>query len=179
MRGMVFTEFLDFVEEATSPAFVEDMLDAVETSTGGAYSAVGNYDHGDILNMVGYISEKTGQPVPALVHAFGRSLFDRFVRLYPDFFTDQTRALDFLQNIESHIHTEVRKLYPDSRPPVFDVSRPDAGELVMHYQSDRPFADLCAGLIEGALAHFGDTATVERDDRSAAGNDAVFTIRMS
>lgn len=179
MRGMVFTEFLDFVEGATSPDFVENMLDNVAPPSGGAYSAVGNYSHDEILSMVTYVSEQTGLPVAGLVRQFGERLFERFVELYPGFFVDQKQALDFLENIEDHIHTEVRKLYPDARPPVFETNRNNENELVMHYRSNRPFADLCAGLIEGAMKHFGEGASVERTDNSADGTDSLFTIRTN
>jgi hypothetical protein len=177
MRGMVFTEFLDFVEGATSPEFVENMLDIVAPPSGGAYSAVGNYGHGEILSMVTYFAEQTGNPVATLVYQFGERLFERFVELYPGFFIDEKQALDFLEHIEDHIHTEVHKLYPDARPPVFETARNSETELVMHYRSSRPFADLCAGLIEGAMKHFGEGASVERVDVKTDGTDSLFTIR--
>ncbi|MGB0504914.1 MAG: heme NO-binding domain-containing protein [Pikeienuella sp.] len=177
MRGMVFTEFLDFVEGATSADFVEDMLDNVALPSGGAYSAVGNYGHGEILSMVTYVAQETGHPIATLVHQFGERLFERFVELYPGFFVDEKQALDFLEHIEDHIHTEVRKLYPDARPPVFETTRKSKTELVMHYRSTRPFADLCAGLIGGAMKHFGEGASVERVDNTTDGTDSLFTIR--
>ena len=85
-------------------------------------------------------------------------------------------ALDFLHGIEAHIHEHVRTLVPKSQPPSFEVSRPKPDELIMHYLSARPFADLCAGLIEASLEHFGVNASVVYRPIGDTKSEAVFTI---
>lgn len=163
MKGMVFTEFLEMVESKFSADMVDDIIEDSAPPSGGAYTAVGTYDHSELVGMVVALSQRTGLPVPALVHAFGTHMFGRFFALYPGFFASITSALDFLDGIESVIHTEVRKLYPDAQLPSFDCQRVSGG-LDMVYQSPRHFGDLAMGLIEGAVAHFGDPLTVRRVD---------------
>ena len=161
MKGMVFTEFLDMVESKFSADMVDDMIDDSQLPSGGAYTAVGTYDHSELVQMVGALSLRSGVPVPTLIHTFGLHLFGRFHALYPAFFNGTSSALDFLEGIETVIHTEVRKLYPDAQLPRFDCVRSASG-LEMVYSSPRHFGDLAAGLIEGAIAHFGDPVTVTR-----------------
>lgn len=163
MKGMVFTEFLEMVESKFSADMVDDIIDDAAPASGGAYTAVGTYDHGELVSMVVALSQRSGMPVPALVHAFGAHMFGRFHSLYPGFFSGIHSAVDFLDGIETVIHTEVRKLYPDAQLPSFDcVRRPDGLDMV--YASPRHFGDLAMGLIEGAIAHFGDPVTVRRVD---------------
>ena len=164
MKGMVFTEFLEMVESKFSADMVDDIIDDSDLASGGAYTAVGTYDHGELVQMVVALSKRTDQPVPALVQAFGLHLFGRFHTLYPAFFQGISSAMDFLEGIESVIHTEVRKLYPDAQLPKFDCTRSSDG-LDMVYSSPRHFGDLAEGLIKGALEFFGDRVTMQRVDQ--------------
>jgi hypothetical protein len=164
MKGMVFTEFLEMVEAKFSADMVDDIIEDSNLPNGGAYTAVGTYDHGELVQMVVALSKRCGLPVPALVQVFGEHMFGRFHTLYPSFFSGVTSALDFLEGIESVIHTEVRKLYPDAQLPQFDCTRSSDG-LKMVYSSPRHFGDLAEGLIKGAVAHFGDRLHVARNDQ--------------
>jgi len=174
MKGMVFTEFLEMVESKFSADMVDDIIDDANLPNGGAYTAVGTYDHAELVAMVVALSKRTDIAVPALVQVFGEHLFGRFHALYPSFFQGVTSALDFLEGIESVIHTEVRKLYPDAQLPQFECTRSDDG-LQMLYSSPRHFGDLAEGLIKGAVAHFGDVLQVTRIDQ--ASGDIVFDMR--
>ena len=176
MHGLMFREFFLFAEDATSKGFVQDMLKAARKTDAGDYDASGPYDQEELIAMMDFLARRTGYEFHELCNDFGRRLFKRFTVLHPELFEDQTMALDFLQGIEAHIHEQVRTLVPKSRPPRFDVSRPRPEELVMHYQSERPFADLCAGLIEAALDHFGADAQVDRRPIGDKNSEAVFTI---
>jgi len=174
MKGMVFTEFLEMVESKFSADMVDDIIDDANLPSGGAYTAVGTYDHAELVAMVVALSIRTGVAAPALVQVFGEHLFGRFHALYPGFFQSATSALDFLEGIETVIHTEVRKLYPDAQLPQFDCTR-SADGLQMLYSSPRHFGDLAEGLIKGAVAHFGDKLEVTRNDQP--NGDIVFDMR--
>ena len=174
MKGMVFTEFLEMVEAKFSADMVDDIIADSDLPHGGAYTAVGTYDHGELVKMVSALSQRTEIPAPALVQVFGEHLFGRFHVLYPGFFAGISSALDFLEGIETVIHTEVRKLYPDAQLPQFDCTR-SADGLQMRYSSPRHFGDLAEGLIKGAVAHFGGGVEVER--RAQPTGDIVFDMR--
>jgi hypothetical protein len=174
MKGMVFTEFLEMVEAKFSANMVDDIIADSDLPSGGAYTAVGTYDHAELVQMVGALSKRTDLPVPTLVHVFGVYLFGRFYALYPGFFQGVNSALDFLEGIETVIHTEVRKLYPDAQLPQFDCTR-SADGLQMLYSSPRHFGDLAEGLIQGAVTHFGDKLQITRLNQS--NGDIVFDMR--
>lgn len=176
MHGLMFREFFLFAEDATSKGFVKDMISVACNTDAGGYDAPGPFDQEELIGMMRFLAQRTDYDFDELCHDFGRRLFHRFTVLHPELFEDQTMALDFLQGIEAHIHDQVRTLVPKSKPPRFDVTRPRDGELVMHYRSERPFADLCAGLIEAALEHFGADAQVHQRQIGTSNSEAVFTI---
>lgn len=174
MHGLMFREFLLFAEDATSEGFVEDMIKNAGATDD--YDEAGPFDHEGLISMMGYLARQTGYDFPELCYDFGRRLFTRFTFLHPEIFAEQTTALDFLQGIEAHIHEQVRTLIPKSRPPLMNVTRPHSRELIMHYQSNRPFADLCGGLIEASLEHFEVKAQIRRQAIGFDKTEAVFTI---
>ena len=45
MKGIVFTEFLEMVEDKFSADMVDDIIDDCDLASGGAYTAVGTYPH--------------------------------------------------------------------------------------------------------------------------------------
>lgn len=170
MRGIVFTEFLDFVDQAAGPEMTEKMLDSCDLASGGAYTSVGSYDHGEILKMVTFLNQATGQEVKDMVFAFGKHMFGVLADSHSRILGDEVSIINFLEGIESHIHTEVRKLYPDAELPKFETKRLAEDHLIMDYESTRPFADLAHGMIEGASAHFGSGLDVKRTDGPSNGS---------
>jgi hypothetical protein len=167
MKGIVFREFLEMVEEAFGMDVADRIIEESELPSGGAYTSVATYDHHEILTLVGKLHEQTQVPVPDLVRAFGRHLFHRFVALYPGFFVGVPSAFALLQRIDGIIHVEVRKLYPDAELPVFDCEPLGSDRLVMTYRSRRPFADLAEGLIQGCIEYYKEPITIERENLEA------------
>lgn len=178
MKGIVFCEFVEMMEKEFSPEMADEIISRAELDSGGAYTAVGTYDHHEMLTLVTRLSDKVGIPVPKLVNAFGQYLFSRFAVLYPVFFEGIDGAFSFLSRVDEHVHAEVLKLYPDAELPSFETSQPDADTLIMVYRSNRPFADLAHGLIDGCIAHYGEAVEVKIEDLSENGRSHVhFTLK--
>lgn len=163
MKGVVFTEFLEMVEQRFSADMADDIIESVTLASGGAYTAVGTYDHQEMVALVGALSQRSGVAIPALLKAFGEYLFGRFAQNYARLIDPSPDAFAFLSGIESVVHTEVRKLYPDAQLPTFDVEEHSARRMVLLYRSGRHFEDLAEGLILGCLRHFGEQATLARE----------------
>ena len=82
MKGIIFTEFLEMVEEKFSPEMADKIIDASSNlTTDGSYTAVGTYHHSELIELVSHLSNEVNVDVPLLVETFGKFLFDRFVVL--------------------------------------------------------------------------------------------------
>ena len=177
MKGMVFTEFLELVEDKFSVEIAEDLIHESNLPSGGAYTSVGSYDHGEILTLVTKLSERTGVPVNDLVFTFGHHLIERFANGYPDMFTGMGNTFEFLKTIHDHVHVEVKKLYPDAELPTISATNVDDHTLKIHYSSSRPFADLAHGLIAGVCDHFGEKIDISRKYNGENGStEEEFTL---
>lgn len=176
MKGIVFTEFLEMVEKSHGYEMVDQLLTDNELPSGGVYTAIGTYEHKEMVTLVVDLSKKTKQPVPNLLNSFGQYLFGTFEKGYPSFFQNSSTAFDFLESIEVHIHVEVKKLYPDAQLPRFKTQRKGKDTLEMIYYSDRSMADFALGLIEKTLEYYGEEATIAKEDLTESGSEVKFII---
>ncbi|SDD37246.1 heme NO-binding domain-containing protein [Aquimonas voraii] len=173
MLGMVFTELMDMVETRYSPELADRVLQRAALPHGGAYTAVGYYPHEEIVRLVGLLSEETGQPVDTLVRGFGQHLLGRFEQAYPELFAGKRTLYDFLASIESHIHVEVHKLYPEARLPRFEVLERGPRHLQLAYRSPRRMSALAEGLIIGAADLYKEPQRLELREAPELGADAM------
>lgn len=164
MKGIIFTEFFELVETAFSIDIAEEMLELANPESGGIYTAVGNYDHRELVAMVGHLSQLTAVPPKDLIMTFGEHLFSRFTVLYPEMFSGKSSVFDFIESVEGVIHVEVRKLYPDAELPTIATDRTADGKLNLVYRSPRQLGDVAESLISGCIKHFGEPLSIHRQD---------------
>jgi hypothetical protein len=177
MKGIVFTEFIEMVESRFSLEMAERIIAAARLPSGGAYTAVGTYDHGEMWSLAVELSKATDTPVPQLMRIYGEYLFGRFAVLHPRWLGDVKSAFDLLQSLDSVIHVEVCKLYPDAELPHFEVVERTPGCLVLLYASTRHFADLAEGLMHACAGHFGEAIDIARETLPAqSGSRVRFTL---
>jgi Haem-NO-binding len=154
MKGMVFTEFLGFVAHQYGEDTVDDIIADSQLPSGGAYTAIGTYDHAEMVSLCTALAARTDESVPHLVRCFGTHLSGRFAHAYPAFFARTGNFFDFLESIEAHIHVEVRKLYPDAELPSIKVKERTPTKLLLEYRSPRRLGHLAEGLILGTAREF-------------------------
>lgn len=176
MKGIVFTEFIEMVESKFGYDMMDDILESSNLPSGGIYTAVGTYDHTEMVQLVVGLSKRTEVPISQLLKTYGKHLFTVFTKGYPHFFENTNNVFDFFEQIDLYIHVEVRKLYPDAELPKFDTHRPDNNTLEMLYQSERKMSDLADGLIEAAIEYYKESAKVEKIDMNQDGSLVKFII---
>ncbi len=176
MLGMVFTEFVEMMEQEFSPAVADEVLRAVPLANGGAFTAVGYYPHEDAVRLVMALSERTGTPPAELLRAFGRHLMSRFTEHHREMFTGHQGVFDLLAAIDGHIHVHVSRLYHNATLPRFTVLRRTEDRLELRYSSPRRMEALAVGLIEGAAAHFGQPCDVTHAPAEDGEGGTIFTV---
>jgi len=160
MRGEILNEFLEFAADSIGV----EAAGALATRPGTGYEAGGRYDLADLIRLVDQVAAARHEPRATVLTSFGKHLFRYFAALYPTFVDEAGSAPQLLAGIETYIHGELRKLYPDSDFPRFECAPAEASGLTMSYHSARPLADLAEGLIRGCIEHFDDPVRVERVD---------------
>lgn len=154
MKGIIFTEFLEMLEERNGAQSVNKIIENSNSSVDGAYTSVGNYDHKELISLLKSASKETGVESKMLLFMYGQYLFLKFVEYYPVFFESIDHPFDFLESVDNHVHVEVRKLYPNAELPQFISKRTENNVLEMLYVSNRRMEDFAHGLIDQCLKHF-------------------------
>jgi hypothetical protein len=179
MKGIIFTEFLDMVEGIHGYGLVDELLNECDLKSGGIYTAIGTYEHKEMVQLFDKLSEKIEIPMSSLLKSFGHYLFGTFRTAYPSFFESAHTAFSFLESIEKYIHEEVLKLYPDAQLPKFQTRLINENCLEMIYLSDRGMADFAEGLIEKTLEHYKESAVIEKKNIEESGRQVKFIITKS
>ena len=176
MKGIIFTEFLDMVELRFGYETVDSIIESSKLESKGIYTSVGTYHHSEIVQLLMNLSDSTKTDPMALLKAFGEYLFDTFLKVYPQFFNEHDNAFDFLESIDSHIHVEVLKLYPDATLPKFVTEKSDDGTMKMYYKSERKMSALAEGLIEKSISYYKHPHTISKELIVADGSEVLFVI---
>ncbi|MBX3464964.1 MAG: heme NO-binding domain-containing protein [Planctomycetes bacterium] len=154
MKGVVFSELLDWIERSQGLEVLDEVLLDAGLAHGGAYTSAGTYDWRELVAIVDSLSRRTGATGPELLRRYGQSLFPAFAERFAELVGAAAGPFELLAGIGAHIEREVSKLYADPEVPTFRVE-PVPGGVVVDYESARPLADLALGMIEGCCAHYG------------------------
>lgn len=174
MKGVVFSELVDWIEQRYGVEVVDEVLLEAELPHGGAYTTAGTYDWREVHAIVTALAAHIAHTADDVLRSYGRHLFPVFAERFAGIIGRTTDPLDLLAGIGAHIEDEVVKLYADSELPTFRVERTPDG-LVLDYESARPFASLAHGMIEGCFLHFGVDADVKM---TGGGNRRRFDIAV-
>lgn len=163
MKGTVFVELLDHVEDKYGLEVLDSVIEALgdKLSTKGAYTSVGNYPHQEMLELASAICTLRGESLQSLLDDFARSLMLAFEQMHPHFFDEGQDIFDFFMTLESRIHADVRKIYPDARPPLILCYKTAEDSLEITYQSARPLALMAIALTRATGSRFGEALDIE------------------
>ncbi len=176
MKGIVFTEFLDLVEQKFGLEMVDTILSKADLPSQGVYTAVGTYSFAEMVSLLTNLNQETGIAIDDLLLVYGEHFFSVIEVSYPHFLRQFTDPLDLLASIENHIHVEVIKIYPDAELPTFEIVTQTKDELVMRYTSSRAMHAFGLGLMNKTFAHFNQKGTIVVDKLNPKGTEVKFTI---
>lgn len=177
MKGIVFTEFLEFVEDQMGPDMVDTIIDDCELSTGGAYTAVGTYPFSELRDLLTALVARSGADPAVLLRGFGGKLCATFTTGYGQYFSAAGSLFDLLGSIDDHIHVEVRKLYPDAELPSIRVAARSNDQMQLDYRSERGLEALAEGLIQATSDFYREPVSVSMAKMSGPTGEFVrFTI---
>lgn len=176
MKGIVFTEFLELVENHYGLEVVDQLIRLADLPSGGAYTAVGTYDFAEMLSLLRHLSEHSGLSIDDLLLLFAQHFFGVLAQNYPELIAKYKDPIDLLASIENHIHVEVRKIYPEAELPTFKVLQQSPTTLLLHYSSSRAMHSFGLGLMQETFAHFDARAKITVEKLNEKGTEVHFNI---
>lgn len=179
MKGIVFTELIEFVEDQFGYTMADVMLEASMLDHKGAYTQGGNYPYEELVAIVMRLSEHVDLSIETLIEVYARHLFIRIVALYPRITEGFQSVLEFISVVDTFIHPEVKKLYPEAELPTFHLISLEEKCLIIDYHSSKPLYQMAVGLMLGASDYFKQTIDVEYEINSVSDeSNARFTVTL-
>jgi hypothetical protein len=152
---------------------LDDIIVESKLPNDGAYSATGNYNFAELFTLVGRLHQHTAIPIHTILEIFGEHLFEHLFNMHPEL-CNENNILDFLENVETYIHVEVKKLYPEAELPSFDIIDKDDNRFVFYYVSSRQLHFLAKGLIVGLSKYLNQPVKI--DMKIEEDNRVLFTV---
>ena len=177
MKGIVFTEFLDLVEDKFGLEMVDKIVNQSKLESHGVYTSIGTYQFSEMLQLLQHLSKNTSISIDDLLLVYAEHFFYVLEKSYPELFITYTDPIEMLSSIESHIHVEVKKIYPDAELPTFEVLEKTHNTLIMIYKSSRAMHHFGLGLMNKTFERFNSTATITLEKIKKDGTEVMFIIR--
>jgi hypothetical protein len=177
MKGIVFTEFLDLVEDKFGLEMVDRIIENSDLESNGIYTAIGTYRFSEMLQLITNLSNYTNISADDLLLVYGEHFFQVLYKSYPDLIKMYTNPMDLLASIENHIHIEVRKIYPDAELPTFEVLKKSENSLILLYKSGRAMHHFGLGLMNKTFEHFNSEASIILEKIKEDGTEVKFIIK--
>ncbi len=176
MKGIVFTEFLELVEDKFGLEMVDTIITNSNLESSGIYTAVGTYSFSEMLQLLQHLSALTEISINNLLLTYGEHFFSTIEKSYPGLLATYNDPIEMISSIENHIHVEVRKIYPDAELPTFEVIDKTEDSLIMVYRSSRAMHHFGLGLMNKTFEHFNSTATIDLKNIKDDGTEVKFII---
>lgn len=179
MKGIVFTEFLDLVEEKFGLEVVDKIISQSTLDSQGIYTAIGTYSFSEMLQLLQHLSKHSGISIDDLLLLYAEHFFSVIENSYPGLLATYKEPIEMLASIENHIHVEVQKIYPDAELPTFIVKERTENSLVMIYKSSRAMHHFGLGLMNKTFEHFNTSATIVLEKIKQDGTEVKFIIHKN
>jgi len=174
VKGSIFKLFEEFVTERYGLDAYEGLLDQTALETTEPFVGPGTYPAGDLVALLTTASANHDVTVDDLLRGLGRFAFSSLAGAVPTLMEGLDDPRTFLLGLESVIHTEVRKLYPEADPPRFTAVELGPSDLELRYESDLGLFSLVEGLLDGLGDWYGCRLGHER--LAVDGTNAVFRV---
>jgi len=180
MLGVVFTEFLDHVEEKFGLDVVDRIIDESDLPSGAAYTTATSYDFSEMVALVSSLSSVSGYEKSHLIKDFGVALGKRFGTKYKILFDAYPTFFAFINAVDSHIHAEVQRWHPNANLPTIQLIQHDDRTGKVIYRSRHCLQDLAAGIMIAVADYYGDKLDIETSNGTdERGSFINFNVRRT
>lgn len=179
MKGIVFTEFLDLVENKFGLEMVDKIIAESNLASNGVYTVIGTYSFSEMLQLLNNLSKNTSISVDELLLVYGEYFFTVLKSNYKDLLAKYKSPIEMLASIENHIHVEVQKIYPKAELPTFIIEKKKKNSLIMTYKSSRAMHHFGLGLMNKTFSHFNTTAKIQLQKIKDDGTEVRFIINRN
>jgi hypothetical protein len=164
MQGIIFNALGEFVEETAGLEAWNDVIEISKVESEGAYTSGASYPDEEILALATAVCDKLSIELHDGLRAFGKFLFRFLVERGPVQIKEYPDTQTMLKELDSVVHSEVRRVHPDAYTPFFEYVEADSKTGELMYRSDRRLCVVAEGLLQGAADYYGQNVAMQHSE---------------
>lgn len=176
MKGVIFTEFLEMMEDLMGLEFTNQVIENAHLENKGAYTSVGFYQHQDIIKLMESLNHYVKNPRNMLLKSYGELFFYRLSAKYPQSLKKYGSTFNFLQQAPQLLDQEIRKLEPQASIPDIKTELLSPYSLHLYYYSEEKMSYLLEGLIHGCIGQFEEQISLKRENLDSEEKKVRFVL---
>ena len=153
MKGVVFVELLDLLDDRYSMKFTEQVIEQSQVYSTGAYNALGQFDHRELLALMEAVECSFPDDTESIYLELGERLVTRCIAEFPTLFRSDSCLPDTLGHMESLMHMDDLLVDQSAELPEIRLDRVGPNQLILDYFYDPRLADFTIGLIHGCAGY--------------------------
>lgn len=189
MKGIVFTKFLDLVEEEFGLEMVDKIISQSRLPSEGVYTSIGTYSFYEMLQLLHNLIKNKDILVINLLQEYAVHIFSAMDIIHPDMLTSYKDPIEMIASMNYHIekifitkdvpHTELIKAKSFSALPQFIVKERTKSSLIINYKSNRGMQHFWLELMHEMFQYFNETATIVLEKTKKDGTELKFIINQN
>ncbi|WP_299495367.1 heme NO-binding domain-containing protein [uncultured Shewanella sp.] len=174
MTGIIFIEFIKIVKTNFGTEIFEAMTKAADDNA--LFIKTESYSHQRLFNLINALSKLTHIASEDLLALTGQQVFLPLLLSLPIKMGSINNTIDFIIHVETYIHHEAQKLYPNATMPTFDFIFISSNQLIMDYISPRCLGYICFGLLKGCAEYFQEKINITLQLMNESGSHVRFNL---
>jgi hypothetical protein len=162
MKGIVFVNFNEFINELWGDEFWDNLLNEAELPSGGVYTTFGTYDDQKLFTLICLGVDKKNIYVKYAQFVSVKWAFREFYSFAPAGVHNFTDVFESAHTVQSFIHLEADKLDTDTLPPKSMFLSETPKKILSHYQSAGKLCFLCEDILPSPATHTGQKVKVSQ-----------------
>jgi hypothetical protein len=189
MKGIIFTEFLDLVEERFGLEMVDKIICQSRLESNGVYTSIGTYSFYEFLQLLHNLSKNNSISIINLLRVYAAQIFSAMDTIHPGMLTSYNSPIEMIAAMNQHIEkifttkespsVEILKATSFSALPQFIVKEKTKNSLIINYISQRGMQHFWLGLMHEMFHHFNETATIVLEKVKKDGSEVKFIINKN
>jgi hypothetical protein len=189
MKGIIFTEFLDLVEERFGLEMVDQIICQSRLESQGAYTSIGTYSIYEFLQLLHHLSKNKSISIINLLEVYAVQIFSAMDTIHPEMLKSYNNPIEMIAAMNDHIEIifntkntlpiESLKVESFVPFPLFIVEEKTKNSLIIKYISNRGLQYFWLGLMHEMFKHFNETATIVLEKIKKDGTEIKFTINKN
>jgi hypothetical protein len=162
MKGIVFVNFNEFINELWGDEFWDNLLNGAELSSGGVCTTFGTYDDQNFFTLICLGVDKKNIYVKDAQFISGKRVFREFYSFALAGVYNFTGAFESAYTVQSFIHLEADKMDTYTLHPKSMFLSETPKKFLSHYQFAGKLYFLCEDILPSPTTHTGQKVKVSQ-----------------